>query len=76
MSGAETTRRLCTTTLNLWRWSKRGVLPNMHHVLALHDLADSMELGHLLPTARSRSSDTRIRRGDYYARQTDETSRG
>ncbi len=76
MAGAEIARRLSTSIINLWRWRKWGVLPNIHHLLALQDLADSMDLGHLLPTPRVRSSDTRIGRGDYNARQTAKTSRG
>ena len=60
MSWAEITRRLCTSTLNLWRWRKMGVLPNIHHLLAMQDLADSMDLGYLLPTARVRNSETQI----------------
>ena len=76
MSWAEIARRLSTSIINLRRWTKWGVLPNMHHLSVLRDLADSMDLGFLLPTARVRSSDTRIRRGDYNARQTAETSRG
>ena len=47
MSWAEIARRLCTSIINLWRW-RRGVQHNMHHLLALQDLADSMDLGHLL----------------------------
>ena len=49
---AEIARLLGTSTLNLWRWRNRGVLPNMHHLLALQELADSRGLGHLLPTAK------------------------
>ena len=49
---AEIARLLGTTTLNLWRWRNKGVLPNMHHLLALQELADSRGLGHLLPTAK------------------------
>ena len=56
MSWAKIARRLSTSTIKLWRWRKRGVLPNMHDLLVLQDLADSMDLGHLLPTARVRSS--------------------
>ena len=52
LSWAEIARLLGTSVLNLWRWRKRGVLPNMRHLLALQNLADSMNLGHLLPTAR------------------------
>ena len=54
LSWAEIARLLGTSVLNLWRWRKRGVLPNMRHLLALQNLADSMNLGHLLPTARVR----------------------
>ena len=76
MSWVENARRLGTSTLNLWRWRKMGVLPNMHYLSVLQDLADSMDLGYLLPTARVRSPDMRIRRGDYNARQIVETARG
>ena len=55
LSWADIARLLGTSTLNLWRWRKRGVRPNAHHLLALQDLVDSMDLGHLLPTARVRS---------------------
>ncbi len=55
LSWAEIARLLGTSVLNLWRWRKRGVLPNMRHLLALQDLAESKGLGHLLPTARVRS---------------------
>ena len=54
LSWAEIARLLGTSVLNLWRWRKRGVLPNMRHLLALQDLAESKGLGHLLPTARVR----------------------
>ena len=54
LSWADIARLLGTSTLNLWRWRKRGVRPNAHHLLALQDLADSMDLGRLLPTARVR----------------------
>ena len=57
MSWVEIARRLSTSIINLWKWRKRGVLPNMHHLSVLQDLADSMDIGHLLPTARVRSSD-------------------
>lgn len=50
---AEIARRLGTGVVNLWRW-RRGVQPNMHHLLALQNLADSMGLGHLLPRVRPR----------------------
>ena len=54
LSWAEIARLLGTSVLNLWRWRKRGVLPNMRHLLALQNLADSKNLGHLLPKARVR----------------------
>ena len=53
LTWAEIARRLGTSVVNLWRWRK-GVLPNMHHLLALQELADSMGLGHLLPRVRTR----------------------
>ncbi len=52
LTWAEIARLLGTSVLNLWRWRNRGVLPNMHHLLALQELADSRGLGHLLPTAK------------------------
>ena len=54
LSWADIARLLGTSTLNLWRWRKRGVRPNAHHLLALQDLADNLDLGRLLPTARVR----------------------
>ena len=54
LSWADMARLLGTSTLNLWRWRKRSVRPNAHHLLALQDLADSMDLSRLLPTARVR----------------------
>ena len=51
---AEMARLLGTSVLNVWRWRRRGVQPNAHHLLALQDLADGMGLGHLLPAARLR----------------------
>ena len=53
LTWAEIARRLGTSVVNLWRW-RQGVQPNMHHLLALQDLADSMGLGHLLPRVRVR----------------------
>jgi len=50
-------RLLGTSGLNLWRWRKRGVLPNMQHLLAIQELADGMGMGHLLPTAKARLRD-------------------
>lgn len=54
---AEVARLLGTSVLNLWRWRKRGVLPNMQHLLAIQELADGMGMGHLLPTAKARLRD-------------------
>ena len=54
---AEIARLLGTSVLNLWRWRKQGVQPNMEHLLALQELADGMGLGHLLPTARAQPRD-------------------
>jgi len=54
---AEIARLLGTSVLNLWRWRKQGVQPNMRHLLALQELADGMGLGHLLPSARSQPRD-------------------
>ena len=54
---AEIARLLGTSVLNLWRWRKQGVQPNMRHLLALQDLADGMGLGQLLPAARAQPRD-------------------
>ena len=54
LSWAEIARLLGTNTLNLWRW-RQGISPNAHHLLALQELADDLDLGHLLPRARARS---------------------
>ena len=51
LTWAEIARLLGTSTLNLWRW-RGGVRPNAHHLLALQDLAEGMDLVHLLPAAR------------------------
>ncbi len=51
LTWAEMSRRLGTSVVNLWRW-RQGVQPNMHHLLALQELADCMGLGHLLPRVR------------------------
>lgn len=53
LTWAEIARRLHTNVVNLWRW-RQGVQPNIHHLLALQDLADGMGLGHLLPNVRTR----------------------
>ena len=51
---AEIARLLGTSVLNLWRWRKKGVQPNMEYLLALQELADGLGLGHLLPSATAR----------------------
>ena len=53
LTWAEIARRLGTSVVNLWRW-RQGVQPNMHHLIALQDLADGMGMGHLLPRVRVR----------------------
>ena len=53
LTWAEIARRLGTSVVNLWRW-RQGILPNMHHLLALQELAEGMGLGHLLRTVRVR----------------------
>ena len=53
LTWAEIARRLHTRVVNLWRW-RQGVLPNIHHLLALQNLADGMGLGRLLPMVRAR----------------------
>ena len=46
LTWAEIARRLGTSVVNLWRW-RQGVQPNMHHLIALQDLANGM--GHGTP---------------------------
>ena len=50
MTWDEIAWRLGTTTATLWRWRYAGIRPSAHYLLALHDLAQSLGLGHLLPT--------------------------
>ncbi len=47
LSWAEIARRLGIDPITIRRWWKRGVRPNYRHLKALHDLADSLGLGHL-----------------------------
>ena len=54
MSRVEIVRRLSTSIINLWRW-RQGVQPNMHYLLALQGLADSMGRAHLPPRVRVRN---------------------
>ena len=53
LTWAEIARLLGTSVLNLWRWRKLGVQPNMHHLLAFQELAEEFELAHLLPRAKA-----------------------
>ncbi|MYD52387.1 MAG: hypothetical protein F4W93_13045 [Dehalococcoidia bacterium] len=50
----EIARRLGTSIISPWRW-RQGVQSNLHHLLALQYLADSMKLVHLLPGVRVRN---------------------
>ena len=47
LSWAEIARRLDTPVLNLWRW-RNGTRPSRRHLFALLDLADELNLGHIL----------------------------
>ncbi len=53
LTWTELARRLGTNSLTLRRW-RNGVRPNALHLLALQDLAASLDLGHLLPVVRGR----------------------
>ena len=53
LTWAEIARLLGTSVVNLWRW-RQGIVPNTHHLLALQDLADGMDLVHLLRQVRIR----------------------
>lgn len=53
LTWAAIARRLHTPVVNLWRW-RQGVQPNIHHLLALQNLADGMGLGHLQPIVLAR----------------------
>ena len=52
MSWDEIAWRLGTTTTTLLRWRRRESRPSYHYLLALHDLARDLGLGHLLPNMR------------------------
>ena len=47
LSWAELARRLGTSVLNLRRWRDKGVRPNVEHMLALLELANSLSLDHI-----------------------------
>ncbi|MXZ87240.1 MAG: hypothetical protein F4081_04285 [Dehalococcoidia bacterium] len=51
LTWTELARRLGTNSLTLRRW-RSGVRPNALHLLALQDLAASLDLAHLLPVVR------------------------
>ncbi len=53
LTWTELARRLGTNSLTLRRW-RSGVRPNALHLLALQDLAASLDLAHLLPVVRGR----------------------
>lgn len=53
LTWTELARRLGTTSLTLRRW-RSGARPNALHLLALQDLAASLDLAHLLPVVRGR----------------------
>ena len=50
LSWAEIARRLGADPKTVRRWHKHGGRPNAHYMVALQDLAESLGLGHLLPT--------------------------
>lgn len=52
LTWSELARRLGTNALTLRRW-RGGACPNAVHLLALLDMAASLDLTHLLPVVRS-----------------------
>ena len=52
LSWSELARLLGTSPLTLRRWLA-GVQPTSHYLLALQDLAEELNLGHLLPRAKA-----------------------
>ena len=58
LSWAEIARRLGTYPLTIRRWRYKGVRPNLAHQVALLDLADDLDLGHIF-TDRSVQRETR-----------------
>ena len=53
LTWTELARRLGTNSLTLRRW-RGGTRPNTLHLLALQELAASLDLTHLLPVVRGR----------------------
>ena len=47
LSWAEIARRLGIYPLTIRRWRCKGVRPNMRHMMALLDLAESLGIGHI-----------------------------
>ena len=47
LTWAEVARRLRVAPITIRRWRRHGVRPNYRQLRALHDLADSLGLGHL-----------------------------
>ena len=47
LTWAEIARRIGVDPVTVRRWWKKGVRPNYRHLKALHDLAESLGLGHL-----------------------------
>ena len=58
LSWAEIARRLGTYPLTIRRWRYKGVRPNLAHQVALLDLADDLDLGHIF-TDQSVQRETR-----------------
>ena len=52
MTWDEIAWRLGTTTTTLLRWRRGLSRPSYQYLLALHDLAQDLGLGHLLPVMR------------------------
>ena len=50
LSWAEIARRLGADPRTVRRWYKNEGRPNAHYLVALQDLAESLGLGHMLPT--------------------------
>ena len=47
LSWSEIARRLGTYPHTVWRWTVGRARPNTEHMMALLDLANSLDLGHL-----------------------------
>ena len=54
LSWAELARRIGTFPLTVRRWWKLGVRPNTRHLMALLELAEDLDLLHLLTARRDR----------------------